>query len=67
MALSIAYIRFIFSLMGRKKLWDERILVPLTTETVERLDAAREDDEDRLDVIRAGIERELKRRERHKS
>lgn len=52
--------------MGRKKLWDERLLVPLTTETVERLDAAREDDEDRLDVIRAGIERELKRRERHK-
>ncbi len=53
--------------MGRKKLWDERLLVPLTKETVARLDAAREDDEDRLDVIRAAIERELKRRERHKS
>jgi hypothetical protein len=65
-ALSIAYIRFILSLMGRKKLWDERVLVPLTKETVERLDAARKEDEDRLDVIRAGIERELKRRERHK-
>ena len=52
--------------MGRKKLWDERLLVPLTKETVERLDAARQEGEDRLDVIRAGIERELKRRERHK-
>jgi len=52
--------------MGRKKLWDERILVPLTKETVAKLDAAREDDEDRLDVIRAAIERELKRRNRHK-
>ena len=53
--------------MGRKKLWTERLTLPLDRETVERLDAAREDDEDRLDVIRAGIERELKRRERHKT
>ena len=50
--------------MGRKKLWDERLLVPLTKETVAMLDAAREGDEDRLDVIRTAIERELKRRER---
>jgi len=53
--------------MGRKKLWDERLLVPLTKETVGRLDAARQDDEDRLDVIREAIERELNRRERRKS
>lgn len=52
--------------MGRKKLWDERLLVPLAKETVERLDATRNEDEDRLDVIRAAIERELKRRERAK-
>lgn len=53
--------------MGRKKLWDERILVPLAKETVDRLDTAREDGEDRLDVIRQAIDRELKRRERVKS
>lgn len=52
--------------MGRKKLWDERLLVPLTKETVARLDAARDEDEDRLDVIRAAIERELKRREKQR-
>jgi hypothetical protein len=65
--LSIAYIRFIFRFMGRKKLWDERVLVPLAKETVERLEAVRHEDEDRLDVIRAGIERELKLRERKSS
>jgi hypothetical protein len=53
--------------MGRKKLWDERVLVPLAKETVERLEAVRHEDEDRLDVIRAGIERELKLRERKSS
>jgi hypothetical protein len=56
-----------FMTMGRKKLYPERLTVPLATETVERLDAVTEPDEDRLDVIREGIERELKRRERHKS
>jgi hypothetical protein len=50
--------------MGRIKHWDIRILLSLTMETVERLDAVRADDEGRLDVIRAAIERELKRRER---
>lgn len=50
--------------MGRKKLWDERILLPLASETLERIDAALRDDETRLDLIRAAIERELKRRER---
>jgi len=52
--------------MGRKKLWAERVLVPLPKGTTERLDAVKAEDEDRLDVIREGIERELKRRERHK-
>lgn len=50
--------------MGRKKVWDERILLPLKTETLERLDAALRDGEARLDLIREAIERELKRRER---
>lgn len=50
--------------MGRKKLWSERILLPLNSETLERIDAALQKDEARLDLIRQAIERELKRRER---
>lgn len=50
--------------MGRKKLWNERILLPLTAETLERIDAALEDGEARVDMIRSAIDRELKRRER---
>jgi hypothetical protein len=50
--------------MGRKKVWNERILLPLKSETVERLDAALRDDENRLELIRQAIEKELKRRER---
>jgi len=52
--------------MGRKKLWTERLTLPLDAETVERLDAALQDAETRLDLIRQAIERELKRRERHR-
>jgi metal-responsive CopG/Arc/MetJ family transcriptional regulator len=52
--------------MGRTKLWPERILVPMTENMRERLDAAREANESRLDVIREAIERELKRRERRR-
>jgi metal-responsive CopG/Arc/MetJ family transcriptional regulator len=50
--------------MGRKKLWAERILLPLTSETLERVDAALRDEETRLDLIREAIEKELKRRKR---
>lgn len=50
--------------MGRKKMWDERILLPLTSEVLERIDAALADGEARLDLIREAINRELKRRER---
>ncbi len=50
--------------MGRKKLWDERILLPLASETLKRIDAALQKDEARLDLIRQAIEKELKRRER---
>lgn len=48
--------------MGRKKEWDERILLPLKTETLERIDADREDGEDRVSWVRDAIERKLKRR-----
>lgn len=50
--------------VGRKKQWPVRLTLPLTDETVARLDAVRDEGEARLDVIREGVERELKRRER---
>lgn len=50
--------------MGRKKLWTDRLTLPLTAEQIERIDGLLEDGEARLDLIRAAIERELKRRER---
>lgn len=50
--------------MGRKKLYSERLTLPLTTETVAEMDAALADGETRLDMIREAIERELRRRKR---
>lgn len=50
--------------MGRKKLWDERILLPLKSEMLKRLDGLLAEGEARLDLIREAIDRELKRRER---
>lgn len=52
--------------MGRKKLWTERLTLPLNKETVERMDAALADGEARLDLVREAIERELRRREKSK-
>jgi hypothetical protein len=57
---SISYIRK--RAMGRKKVWEERILLPLKTETLERIDSALRKDETRLDLVREAIEKELKRR-----
>lgn len=48
--------------MGRKKLWTERLTLPLAEDTVQRMDAALREGEVRLDLIREAIERELKRR-----
>ncbi|MGX1786894.1 hypothetical protein ACWIGM_09170 [Bosea sp. NPDC055332] len=53
--------------VGRKKLWTERITLPMAEGTTERIDAALRQDEVRLDLIREAIERELKRREREKA
>jgi Arc/MetJ-type ribon-helix-helix transcriptional regulator len=50
--------------MGRKKLWSENINLTLPEGAKARMDAALEEGEDRLDLIREAIERELKRRER---
>lgn len=50
--------------MGRKKLWAENINLTLPEGAKARMDAALEPGEDRLDLIRAAIERELERRKR---
>lgn len=51
---------------GRPKQWNVRITLPLTKELVQRLDSARVEGEDRLNLIRKGIERELSAREKAK-
>ena len=48
--------------VGRKMEFPDRITLPLAAGVVERIDAALEDGEPRLDLIRAAIDRELKRR-----
>lgn len=69
----ITYIRYIYGIvnivctkkiMGRKKLWTERLTLPLTEEGVAEIDAALSENETRLDLIREAIDRELKRRRR---
>lgn len=50
--------------MGRRKLWTERLTLPLSAEMLAAIDAALGEDEVRLDFIRFAIERELKRRRR---
>lgn len=50
--------------MGRKKLWHEAVNLTLPKGAKARMDAALRDGEDRLDLIREAIDREIKRRER---
>jgi metal-responsive CopG/Arc/MetJ family transcriptional regulator len=50
--------------MGRKKLWAERLTLPISTEMLEKIDAMLAGDETRLDLIREAIDRELRRRGR---
>lgn len=52
--------------VGRKKEFPNRITLPLSDEMLAGIDAARIGDEDRLTLIRAAIEKELKRREKAK-
>lgn len=54
------------SRMGRKKLWAENVNLTLPEGAKARMDAALEEGEDRLDLIRTAIEKELKRREKSK-
>lgn len=51
--------------MPPRKIWDERITLPLTRDMVKEIDAALEDHEYRLDLIREAIKRELQRRKRN--
>jgi len=48
--------------MGRPKQFDERIQLTLVEGTTARMDALLEEDEYRLDFVRAAIEAEIKRR-----
>lgn len=50
--------------MGRKKRWSENINLTLWEGAKAEMDAALEEGEDRLDLIRKAIKRELKRRKR---
>ena len=52
--------------MGRKKLWAENVNLTLPEGAKARMDAALREGEDRLDLIREAIDRELKRREAEK-
>ena len=48
--------------MGRKKLWAENVNLTLPAGAKAEMDAALNEGEDRLDLIRAAIQAELKRR-----
>lgn len=52
--------------VGRKKEFESRITLPLSAEMLAGVDAVLAEGEPRLDMIREAIEREIKRRERHK-
>ena len=50
--------------MGRTKKWSEDMQARFPAGTFDRIDAVRNDGEDRTDFIREAVERELRRRER---
>lgn len=50
--------------MGRKKLWTERIQLPLAEGTTEKIDSLLRDGEVRLDFIREAIDKEIAAREK---
>ena len=60
------HVHAITAKMGRKKLWSENVNLTLPEGAKARMDSALEEGEDRLDLIRAAIEQELKRREKAK-
>lgn len=52
--------------MGRPKVFEEQLRVPLVAGSIARIDAVLDAGEPRLDMIREAIEREIKRRSRAK-
>jgi acyl-coenzyme A thioesterase PaaI-like protein len=50
--------------MPRRKLFTERVNLPLTADLLAKIDAALETDEVRVDFLRDAAKRELERRER---
>lgn len=52
--------------MGRQRRWHEQIKLTLPEGAKARMDAALQDGEDRLDLIRSAIELELERRAKAK-
>lgn len=53
--------------MGRKKQWSEDMVARFPEGTFSRIDAVREESEDRTDFVRLAVDRELRRRERKAS
>lgn len=47
-------------------MWSEDMQARFPEGTIDRIDAVRDDDEDRTDFVRKAVEREIKRRERAK-
>lgn len=52
--------------VGRPRLWSEDMQARFGEGTFDRIEAVLEDGEDRTDFVREAVERELKRRERHR-
>lgn len=52
--------------MGRKKLWSEDMVARFPAGTFERIDAVLAENEDRTDFVREAVERELRRRAKHR-
>lgn len=52
--------------MGRKKLWAEDMQARFPEGTFSRIETALKEGEDRTDFVREAVERELRRRERHR-
>jgi len=50
--------------MGRKKLWSEDMVARFPEGTFRRMYEVLADDENKTDLVREAVERELKRRER---
>ncbi len=51
--------------MGRKKRWSEDMQARFAAGTIARIDAVLADNEDRTDLIREAVEREIDRRLHH--